>query len=164
MTISELYLKYPDINLIHGISKIGPESKVPDDVKLVDQIQYSIKSSNRKLSTYSYKNSSKTDNNNYFSCVGLLIKEGEIIYANKEDTGYTQNNIPEQFDAENANWLEILNPEIYNEIIVKNVEVKGIVVHCYNEYNQVDILEASKILKLPIYFVNGSSLEIFTQE
>lgn len=159
MNVSDLYNLFPDVLLIHGISKIGAESKVPPDILLADRINHSINISKTKLSTYSYKNDVKSDISNYYGSIGLIIGEGEILFASNEDTGFTLTNLPIQFDSAKANWHEILSPKTYNEIIVKNVSVIGLVVHYTFDFSMIEIQQACRNVNLPMYFNNGIRMQ-----
>lgn len=157
MKITELYSLYPGILLIHGISRNGAESFVPHFKSLVDRINYSILNSKTKLSTYSFKENSESNYTNYFGHIGLIISEGEIIYAKSEDTGYTKSTLLNFYDETKVDWQEVLNPQTYNEIIVRDVSVSGLLIHFIGDFSLEEVKQAGNETGLDV-FVNQNNV------
>jgi len=149
MKVQNIYDKYDNVLILHGLSKNGPLNKNPD-VKLIEQIPYIQKKEN--LHCFSIFESKVT---NLFSNFGLILKDAEIIHAFFEDSGL------DSYDtlAWNDSLLEhIINKERveYNDIIVKNAEIIGF--YSYEEqhpnYNWLEILDTCNKLYYPLFFLN----------
>lgn len=163
MNVGDLYNLYPEVCLIHGITRIGVESYIPEDKTLMERIKFSIESSSFKLSTYSYDLGSMYFKEKCYGSIGLIIAEGKIIYASKEDTGFTKLDLRHLvFDFERVCWNDIFSAKDYNEIIVRNVTVRGFVIHYIHEFSFEEIVLACGDMKLPIYmnYSNGKYEEI----
>ena len=159
MNVGDLYNLYPGVCLIHGITRIGVESYIPEDKSLLDRIKFSIVSSSSKLSTYSYDLGSMYFKEKCYGSIGLIIADGKIIYASEEDTGFTKLDLHHLvFDFEKVCWNDIFSAKNYNEIIVKNVIIRGFVIHYIHEFSFEEIVFACREMKLPIY-INDSNGE-----
>lgn len=162
MKISELYNKHDRIILTHGVSKNGPESRVPKNIKLADQIKFSIaKSKTCKLSTSSFVFCKNASEKQLFTRLGIIIKEGEILGQFKEDSGLTCETLHliNSRLMDNIDEVLFFNSPNYNEIILKDVEIFGIYINALQpDYDWIEIRNASSELNLPVYFLNVCGL------
>ena len=159
MNVGDLYNLHPEVILIHGITRTGVESSVPPEKTLVERIKFAIESSKYKISTYSYVLNSMYCKEKCYSSIGLIIEEGKIIYASREDTGFSKFNLPQvAFDYEKVCWNDIFSVNKYNEIILRNVIIRGFVIHFIQEFCFEEIKLACKELNLPVYVNDGNGI------
>jgi len=158
--VSDLYKDYPNIVLLHGISKVDAESIIPQGIKFIDQINYSIDNSkSNKLSACSFTFQSDDIAKHLFSRIGLIIKEAEIINHFKCDSGLTKNTYNSTSHKSNSIDTVInLIRGTHNEFLLKNIEVAGIYIESRFGYSWDEIKEASENLNLKVYYFTKNGL------
>lgn len=113
MRLSELYAKYNDLILLHGMGPMGAIDNI--DRPLIDRMKYIVSA---KISTYlmPIKRSFEP-----FLNVGVTIKEADIIAISKQDAGYNETTFPVKQMVKDH--IKKVANEIYSGNFSKNCEL-----------------------------------------
>jgi len=88
MNVAEFYQKYKNVLILHGLSPIGALNNTPHT--MCEKVTNCIVNS-PIIHCFSLLSGFNLP---FYSQVGLIVKQGEIINASIEDSGYTKNNYP----------------------------------------------------------------------
>ena len=129
MKLSTLYNTYPNVLILHGITKIGAKSEIPPEKTFSERVIFAIESSNNsKLSAHSFA-FRINDRRHLWSSVGVILREAVIIAAAIEDTGLTKKSLHLAWSLPKADYQTLLlgpNRVLYNELVVQQAAVMGI--------------------------------------
>ena len=165
MKIKELYNQFPNVLILHAISKNGKEVEIPAGTQFLEQIKYSIKISQRiKLSTFSFAFNKNYLSNHSAGPLGVIIKDAEIEKTFKEDCGLRADNyefLKDTFIDDSYNDTIFAHRDGTNEIIVKKCRNSG---HLYFSKRPHDVTweeihnASGGALKVPVFFLKDSGL------
>lgn len=164
--LSEIYEKFDDLILLHGMSRIGALDNVPREM-------FDRYSKIKEEKIYGYLIHVDKPFMNWVNA-GAIVKESKIISAINDDSGTDNNLVPvNQMEPDIIkNKVNDINDsnlqEHYSELFYENTEVQGIYYikdADINDYNEVDVRKTQEKFNIDkVYEIYHKSGSIFLVE
>ena len=164
LLVSELIKRY-NVFVLHGISiKGGLNNK---EFSIIERYNHIIKIGTT-ISAFTFNCNADDLERHFFLTQGFIIGEGDIIHADKKDSGTMRNKDLDKYNEPQSLLVldSVVEPERegYNELLINNTKIfafylrfRGDGYICYT-LEQIEV--ACKELCLPIYFFDGKQFTL----
>jgi hypothetical protein len=161
MKLSTVYAKYPDLILLHGISRIGARDKVERSLHTrISALNENGQDSYLIRINHGFANWGDT---------GIIIREADILDAKNDDLGWDpklHTPYPSHSELEDRiNCISIMNfTNYYSDVVINNIEYSALYFNRHtplSDYSYEEIKEVASNYELPVFFIDQISGQIF---